>query len=84
MFRDVAEYCCRCPECQRTAKGSQRKVPLIPLPVMEEPFKRIALDVVGPLPQSRRGHQYILVVCDYATRYPEAMALWKVDAGICG
>ena len=39
------------------------------------------MDVVGPLPHSRRGHQYILVVCDYATRYPEAMALRKVDAG---
>ena len=81
MFRDVAKYSHRCPECQRTAKGSQRKVPLISLPVMEEPFERIAMDVVGPLPRSRRGHQYILVVCDYATRYPEAMALWKVDAG---
>ena len=81
VFRDVAEYCRRCPKCQRTAKGSQRKVPLIPLLVMEEPFERIAMDVVGPLPRSRRGHQYILVVCDYATRYPEAMALWKVDAG---
>ena len=80
VFRDVTEYCRRCPECQRTAKGSQRKVPLIPLTVMEEPFQRIAVDVVGPLPWSRRGHQYILVACDYATRYPEAMALRKVDA----
>ena len=56
-------------------------MPLIPLPVMEAPFERIAMDVVGLLPQSRRGHQYILVVCDYATRYPEATAPWKVDAG---
>ena len=39
------------------------------------------MDVVGPLPWSRRGNQYILVVCDYATRYPEAIALQKVDAG---
>ena len=48
---------------------------------MQEPFERIAMDVVGPLPRSRRGNQYILVVCDYATRYPEAMVLRKVDAG---
>ena len=80
-FSDVAEYCRRCPECQRTTKGSQHKVPLIPLPVMQEPFERIAMDVVGLLPWSRRGNQYILVVCDYATRHPEAMTLWKVDAG---
>ena len=48
---------------------------------MQESFERIAMDLVGPLPQSRRGNQYILIVCDYATRYPKAMALQKVDAG---
>ena len=39
VFRDVAEYRRRCPECQRTAIGSQHKVPLIPLPVMENHLK---------------------------------------------
>ena len=81
LLSDVAEYCRRFPECQRTMKGSQHKVPLIPLPVMQEPFERIAMDIVGPLSRSRRGKQYIFVVCDYATRYPEDMALRKVDAG---
>ena len=48
---------------------------------MKEPFERIAMDIVGPLPHSRRGNQYILVVCDYATRYPEAIPLHSIDAG---
>ena len=39
------------------------------------------MDIVGPLPRSRRGNQYILVVCDYATRYPEAIPLRSVDTG---
>lgn len=30
------------------------------------------MDIVGPLEKSSAGHQYILVVCDYATRFPEA------------
>ncbi|MGL5226167.1 MAG: hypothetical protein ACRC8Q_12735, partial [Aeromonas sp.] len=30
------------------------------------------MDLVGPLPKSSRGHEYILVIMDYATRYPEA------------
>ena len=81
VFRDVAEYCRRCPQCQKTARGSQLRVPLVPLPVMKEPFKRIAMDIMGPLPRSRRGNQYILVVCDYATRYPEAIPLRSIDAG---
>ena len=82
VFRDVAEYCQRCPECQKTGKGSQHKVLLVPLPVIKEPFERIAMDIVGPLPRSKKGNQYILVICDYATRYPEAMAIRRIEAGV--
>ena len=53
---------------------------MIPLPIIEEPFQRIAMDIVGPLPRSRQGHRYILVICDYATRYPEAFPLKTIDA----
>ena len=38
------------------------------------------MDIVGPLPRSRSGNQYILVVCDYATQYPEAVPLRSIDA----
>lgn len=53
VFHDVADYCKSCPECQKTGKGSQHKVPLIPLPVIQEPLERIAMDIVGPLPVVR-------------------------------
>ena len=54
----------------------------MPLPIIAEPFRRIAMDTIGPLPKSRSGKQYILVVCDYAARYPEAIPLRSTDA--CG
>ena len=38
------------------------------------------MDIVGPLPRSSSGKQFILVICDYATRYPEAIALRSIDA----
>ena len=53
---------------------------MIPLPVIDVPFKRIAMDIVGPLPRSKSGNRYILVLCDYATRYPEATSLRSIDA----
>ena len=53
---------------------------MIPLPIMGEPFTRIAMDMVGPLPVTRHGNRYILVVCDYATRYPEAFPMRKFTA----
>lgn len=40
----------------------------------------IAMDIVGPLPRSKSGHKYILVLCDYANRYPEAIPLRSIDA----
>ena len=53
---------------------------MIPLPVIGEPFERIAMDVVEPLPHSHSGHRYVLVKCDYANRYPEAVPMKTVDA----
>ena len=38
------------------------------------------MDIVGPLPTSQLGNRYILVLCDYATCYPEAIALCSIDA----
>ena len=56
------------------------RAPLVPLPVISVPFEKIAMDIVGPLPRSSRGNKYVLVVCDYATRYPEAIAMRSVEA----
>ena len=76
----VEDFCRSCPECQRTAPKSFQRNPLIPLPIIDVPFARIAMDIVGPLPKSSRGHRYILVILDYATRYPEAIPLRAATA----
>ena len=38
------------------------------------------MDIEGPLPRSRSGHRYIIVMCDYVTRYPEEIPLRATDA----
>lgn len=78
---DIIEYCKSCPECQLSARSSRGlKAPLISLPIIDTPFKRIAMDIVGPLERSRAGNRYILVIGDYATRYPEVFPLKNVKA----
>ena len=66
--------------CLRTAKrGSVKKVPLGSMPLIDTPFKRVAVDIVRPMaPPSEAGHQFILTLVDYATRYPEAVPLKKI------
>ena len=54
-------------------------MPLSSLLVVDEPFGQIAMDIVGPLPKSCLGKRYVLVICDYATRYPKAVALRSTD-----
>ena len=80
--KDVTEYCLSCDPCQRTLpRGRIPCAPLQPMPLISEPFKRIAIDLVGPIhPVSSSGHMYILTIVDVATRYPEAIPLRKIDS----
>jgi len=38
------------------------------------------MDFIRPLPCTQRGNRFILTICDYATRYPEAIPLPSVEA----
>ena len=38
------------------------------------------MDIIGPLPRTRQGNRFILVLSDYATRYPEAIPLRNITA----
>uniref|UniRef100_A0A8C5MCT0 Gypsy retrotransposon integrase-like protein 1 n=1 Tax=Leptobrachium leishanense TaxID=445787 RepID=A0A8C5MCT0_9ANUR len=82
LSEDVWEYCRTCPTCQKMGKtGDHPKAPLHPMPIIQEPFSRVAVDIIGPLPRpSATGKRYILTVVDYATRYPEAVALSNIQA----
>ena len=82
QYKDVGNYCKACEECQKCSPGRETTVPLAPLPIMTEPFQRIAMDIVGTLPSSQMGNNIIiiLVVSDYAVRLPEAFELKSIDA----
>ena len=77
----MAEYCKICTECQKISKRGSR-APRIPTctrtPIIGEPSERIAMDMIGPLPRTIKGKQYILVICDYATSYPEVYVMRTV------
>ena len=81
MYEDVARYCRSCDICQKTvSKGTVQKAPMENIPVVDVPFKRVAVDLIGPIePASEAGHRYILTLVDYATRYPEAVPLKRID-----
>ena len=49
------------------------------MPVIDTPFQRVAIDLVGPLEPRTEKNKYILTLVDYATRYPEAIALSSIE-----
>lgn len=76
MSKEVTSYCRSCDMCQRLGKGQKPPpAPLIPLPLVTEPFFRVAMDIVGPLPTTKSGNRFILTVLDLSSHYPEAIPL---------
>ena len=75
----VKELIRGCPGCQKAARNSGAKAPLQPLPVVSEPFSKVAFDLVGPLPRTTSGYKYLLTFMCLYTKYPEAIPLKRVD-----
>ena len=60
--------------------GQTRKAPLQLLPVISEPFLRIGMGLVRPLPRTKLNNRHIIVVMDYTTRWPEAFLLSTTES----
>ena len=82
LRRDVSEFCKSCHVCQVVGKPNQQIpiAPLQPIPAFEEPFSRVLVDCVGPLPKSKTGNEYLLTVMCTSTRFPEAIPLRNIKA----
>lgn len=80
--KDVAEFCRSCHTFQLVGKPNQTipKAPLKPIPAVEEPFSRIIVDCVGPLPKTRSGNQYLLTIMSATSRFPEAIPPRNIKA----
>ncbi|KAM7309516.1 uncharacterized protein ISCGN_006523 [Ixodes scapularis] len=81
LTADVKRFVASCDICQRTVpKGRVPCVPLGKAPVIGTPFSKVTIDIVGPIhPPSKQGNRYILTLMDYATRYPDAVALPSIE-----
>uniref|UniRef100_A0A671UEB7 Gypsy retrotransposon integrase-like protein 1 n=1 Tax=Sparus aurata TaxID=8175 RepID=A0A671UEB7_SPAAU len=80
LKRDVRQYCKTCHVCQVAGKPNQTipPFPLYPIPVVTQPFERVIVDCVGPLPRTKAGNKFLLTIMCSATRFPEAVPLRKI------
>ena len=64
---DVERYIAGCLQCARHAPA-QRSQLLRPI-VTHRPFQLMAMDFIGPMERTQAGHEYILHIMDYFSRY---------------
>lgn len=80
-FRDAENQVRACDVCQRVGKPNEKsKAPLRLVPLISEPFQRLVIDVVGPLPTTKTGYRYVLTMLCAATKFPEAVPLRELTS----
>ena len=73
MQRTIKEYIRNYEVCQREGRR-RRNEALRPIQVTQ-PFGKVGIDIVGPLPKTAENNQYIVTAMDYLTKWPEARAI---------
>ena len=81
LHDDVTSFCRSYDFCPKIVpRRSVPRAPLGDMPLIDQPFKKVAVDLVGLFaPASNKGHRYILTLVDYATRYQVAVPLKNTD-----
>ena len=75
MVDDVATWIKCCKSCQAVKTPVRAPAPLQRMPIPSIPFEIVGIDATGPFNVTSRGNRYIIVVCDYLTRYVETFAV---------
>lgn len=75
MSKDVQEFCKQCDICE--SRKSPNKLPKAPLQkyVVGAPLERLAIDIMGPLPLTKKKNSYLMVVGDYFAKWIDAIPI---------
>ena len=76
---DIRRYCRTCENSQRRNKSGPSRAPMVCREIVCEPYERVCVDLVGPLPKARGGHQYLLTHICVATHWPKAIPLRSME-----
>lgn len=81
MTRDVEEWYKACPTCacRRQPRQNRLRAPMGHV-AAAYPFERVAVDLMGPLPETDGKNKYILAIVDYFSKWLELLALPDIKA----
>ena len=82
LSRDVTTWCRSCIACQTAKVHRDTQIPPQHIPVPDQCFSHLHIDLVGPLSPSS-GFTYLLTVIDRTSPWPEAIPLASTAAADC-
>ncbi|GFW07855.1 transposon Tf2-8 polyprotein [Trichonephila clavipes] len=72
-----------CPDCIKYKASNQKPSGLLQTPVPAQRFETLAIDLFGPLPESKEGKRWILIIEDCTTKWVKLFALPNATAKEC-
>lgn len=85
MSAHAQHFLKHCIPCQASKISRRRpRWPLISIPLPSRPGEMVAFDILGPLPETKRGHKYIFLVVDLFSRHAEPYALTSEEKTAMG
>ncbi|GFX53673.1 hypothetical protein TNCV_1596191 [Trichonephila clavipes] len=72
-----------CPDCIKYKASNQKPSGLLQTPVPAQRFETLAIDLFGPLPESKDGKRWILIIGNCTTKWVELFALPNAPAKEC-
>jgi transposase InsO family protein len=84
LYSDVAKWCRSCRPCATRNTPLHLDTTQRPLPIPNEPFELVSVDVVGPFVAAKvSGNRYAIVFCDHLTRWVECIPFRTNDTTSC-
>ena len=75
MKKDSASFVQKCDKCQRFAKITHQPPEELCSFVVPWPFVQWGLDILGPFPLAKAQKKFVIVACEYFTKWVEAEAV---------
>ena len=71
IFGEVTKYVENCFECRHRNITYLQPPVLKSIPVNDQAFYRVGIDLLGPITETNRGNKYIAVAIDYLSKWAE-------------
>ena len=80
MTVDINQWVENCPSCARNRIKDQKHIYKMKLFPASKPLEYVAMDILGPLPRTKHGKRFILVVTDRFTKLTKTEALRTITS----